>query len=271
MGNRRKSTDAVRDVQEFKLVSESSLKKLVADAIKDRESQQEVEINALKAEILEIKASQEFLSSQYDNLKAENDSLRQANEKQEKELKKLNDQSLKCEDRGVHEVEKVDAIEQYGRRQNLEIAGVKVSDNEDTNKIAIEVAKIMNVDLSPDQISTSHRLSAKRKRNNNDQDAPPPSIIVRFISRDVRNQIYSNRKLLRKADLSKFSVENTTAIFVNENLTQTRKRLFWKAKQRVKEHQYKYIWTTNGNVFVKKSDEANLLMIKNELDLDLIC
>ena len=128
------------------------------------------------------------------------------------------------------------------------------------------------VELSADQISTSHRLPAKPKRNNNDQaDAPPPSIIVRFISRDVRNKIYENRKLLRNADLSKFSVDDTKAIFVNENLTHNRKRLFWKAKQMAKANQFKYIWTANGKILVKKSDEANSLLIKNEHDLGSIC
>ena len=136
---------------------------------------------------------------------------------------------MEFEGRGVKEEEKVDAIEQYGRRQNLEITGIKVRDGEDTNKIVVEVAKLMNVETLCGSISTSHRLPTKPKRNNNDQaDAPPPappSIIVCFISRDVRNKIYENRKLLRNADLFKFSVDDTKAIFINENLTHNRKKI----------------------------------------------
>ena len=33
---------------------------------------------------------------------------------------------------------------------------------------------------------------------------------------------------------------------------------------------YRYIWTTNGNIFAKKSDDEITLAIKNDLDLNLI-
>ena len=55
MGNRRKSTGAVRHVDELKLVSENSIKKLIADAMKVWVAQHEVETASLKAELLEIK------------------------------------------------------------------------------------------------------------------------------------------------------------------------------------------------------------------------
>jgi len=126
----------------------------------------------------------------------------------------------------------VDALDLYGRRQNLELAVIPVKDSENTNDLIIEVAKMVNVNLSSDQISTSHRLPAQPKRvdlksatplkNTNTDESPAepiPSIIVRFLSRDTRNQIYGNRKLLRQADLKNFSVSDTSNIFIKENLT----------------------------------------------------
>ena len=100
---------------------------------------------------------------------------------------------------------KVDALEQYGRRLNLEIAGVPVKDNENTNDIVVEVAKLANVEITKDQISTFHRLAAKPKRNAIDQAArSPPPIIVRFINRDIRNRLYANRQNLRIANSKHF-------------------------------------------------------------------
>jgi len=70
---------------------------------------------------------------------------------------------LKCESKdlkleGNKEVQKVDALEQFGRRQNLEIIGVLEQRGENTNKIVTEVAKLLDVELLPSHISTSHRL-----------------------------------------------------------------------------------------------------------------
>ena len=70
-------------------------------------------------------------------------------------------------------MEKLNRLEQYGRRQNLEIVGNPVQDGENTN-------------LTPEQISTSHRLPAKNPENLS------PIIIARFTNRDVRNKIYAN-------------------------------------------------------------------------------
>ena len=46
-----------------------------------------------------------------------------------------------------------------------------------------------------------------------------PPIIDRFVSRDVRNNVYFNKKLIRTAGLKNFPVESTSSIFINENLT----------------------------------------------------
>ena len=121
-----------------------------------------------------------------------------------------------------------------------------------TNEIKIKVAKMLNVSLSLDQISTSHRLQTRLKPKNSEPAASPP-IIVRFLSRDVRNQLYANRKLARTANLQEFSLQGAENIYINENLTQSRKKLFWHAKQKAVYSNFKFYWTVNGNVYARLS------------------
>ena len=103
-------------------------------------------------------------------------------------------------------MEKLDRLEQYGRRQNLEIVGIPVQDGKKTNAIVIEVAKLLDVNLTPEQISTSHCLPAKNRENLS------PPIIARFRNRKVRNKIYANRKATRTASLVNFSAPGTEKI-----------------------------------------------------------
>ena len=70
---------------------------------------------------------------------------------------------------------------------------------------------------------TSHRLPVRNKSKVQGKISTPP-IIASFINRDTRNQIYANRKLTRSLDLTEFSVEGITHLYVNENLTQHRKK-----------------------------------------------
>ena len=225
--NRRKTADLQKAEEEMNL-DYNNVKLIIAEAVKVYESKHEEEVNMLKAELVVVKNSQQFLSCKYDDLQEECNRLKLSNKQQEEEIKKLETQSMQLEDHGLKEEEKVDAIEQYGRRQNLEIAGIPLKDGENTNKIVAEVAKMVDVDLAPDQISTSHRLPAKPKTSGNNDNKPtaPPPIIVRFVSREIRNRIYGNRQLLRKTDLTKISVNGSQNIYINENLTRTRKRLF---------------------------------------------
>ena len=257
--------------------TEDKIKELIQEALKSHEKGYIEEINALKAEIIELKNSQQFLSAQYDQLKTNYDKLKATNKNQVTELHNLKSQSAAIEAHNSKEAEKLDAIEQYGRRQNLEIKGVPFHEGEDTKKIAIEVAKLLNTTLSPNDISTSHRLPARNGSSKSSKtsmspkdDNPPSSIIVRFVNRDVRNRMYHNRQMTRNMDLNQFCVKGTQQIFINENLTHTRKQLFWKTKQKAKEAKFQFFWTNNGNIYVKKSEMTDPILIKNDGDLNLI-
>ena len=127
------------------------------------------------------------------------------------------------------------------------------------------------IEVTPDQISTSHRLPTRRTRHeNNSTKTFLPPIIVKFVNRDARNKIYANRKLTRDLDCNNFSVYGTKSVFINENLTRPRKKLLWMTKQKAQLADYKYLWTSNGNIFVRKSEETDALAVKTNDDLRLI-
>ena len=115
------------------------------------------------------------------------------NQVQEKEIATLKSQAAELQEQSVKESVKLDDIEQYGRRQNIEIVGVPMRDGEDTNAIVREVGNLLNVEVLPCHISTFHRLPVNPKNTN-------PSIIARFVNRDIRNKLFADRKLLRSID-----------------------------------------------------------------------
>ena len=93
----------------------------------------------------------------------------------------------------------------------------------------------------------------------------PDSSIVMFV-----NELYYNRKLANNLDRKGFSVEGTQRIFIYENLTQARKKLFWMVKQKAKLADYKDFLTMNLTIYTRKHNDSNALIIKGEKDLDLI-
>ena len=155
------------------------------------------EINALKVELLELKSSQEFVCSKYESLKSEYEKLPYSRLIESKNLNSKKKQSSVLKNKQIKDVEELDAVEQDGKRQNLEKKEVPIAYREDTNKIVglVEVDKSLNVNISTDDMSTSQRLPVSTKCEKNDDSTSIP-IIVRFVTRDVCNKIYANRKLL---------------------------------------------------------------------------
>jgi len=101
----------------------------------------------------------------------------------------------------LHQLEKqVDNLEQYGRRENLEIHGVPMMQKKNTNQIVKTIAKCFDVPLDDGNISTSHRMTLmsknrpisnpiNRKQKSNSKSARQhPPLIVRFSNRDKRNE-----------------------------------------------------------------------------------
>ena len=56
-------------------------------------------------------------------------------------------------------------------------------------------------------------------------------------------------------------------LYIDENLTQSRKRLLWQTKQAARTRDYSYIWTQNEKNFVRKDENSDSVLITNKSDL----
>ena len=121
-------------VRELRIVADQkiqdSLKLLVEAAVKSFKQEYDIKMENLKSELAEVKNSQEFISRQYDQLKVEYSQLLITNEKQETEIKNLKSTAIELSSQGEKEATKLDDLEQYGRRQNLEIKKMEKKDLE---------------------------------------------------------------------------------------------------------------------------------------------
>ena len=66
------------------------------------------------------------------------------------------------------------------------------------------------------------------------------------------------------------NIKTNGNIYINECLTTENNNLFWKARNRGREKNYKYVWVKNGKIFVKKDPNAATIRVKIEKDLSKI-
>ena len=257
--NKRTSTSVEKEEITLK---KSEIEKLINEAVQTATRTLKDEMNLLKAELAEIKRSQEFIASKHDSLEAENRKLVDLNNDQKKAIIELETKNSKIEATNLVEAAKIDDLEQYDRRMNLEFEGIPHEKNENINDILVKLVNKMGVTLKTTDISTAHRLPKKASKS---QDQPPTTI-VRFMNRDKRNEIFLKRHTTKF--WNEFPIQSMEHLFVNENLTKKRKRLFWMTKQKAKSIGYKFYWTFNGTIFIRKQEGSDKIIIRKEEDLN---
>ena len=78
-----------------------------------------------------------------------------------------------------------DDLKQYTRKFNFEIHGIPEKSDEEPEDIVLDLAKLMTIDLTCDDIDITHRLNKGRKS--------PKPIIVRFSNCCSQEQMYRAR------------------------------------------------------------------------------
>ena len=156
-----------------------------------------------------------------------------------------------------------DDLEQYTRKNSLEIVGVPESCYTTTEEVVLKIANTLNVDISPNDIEISHKL--KRKEAN--------AIIAKFVSHKVKTKLYKERvklKNVKSADLfpSFASATKSNHIYINENLTNYRRHLVGIGREKKKEGVLLSVWTIDGRVFVKTSPDGAPIRIFHEEDFE---
>ena len=142
---------------------------------------------------------------------------------------------------------------------------VPFTENKNATQITLDLNEKLNVDITEEDISIAHRLPLKQGNSNLKNRRHPP-IIVHFLSKHKRNEIFAKRFYAKH--ISNFPVNQMNHLFINKNLTQRRKNLLWQAKQKVKELNYEYIWTNNGQIFVRKNENEGKILVKTDNDLN---
>lgn len=190
----------------------------------------------LKADILnQVNTATAPLYAEIDKLKAENISLKKSI----------------CEIPNI--ASKLDDLEQHSRKSCIRISGVPQSQDEDTTELVCQVAKKLNVELTPNDISVSHRLPTAKG---------PKQIIARFTHAKKRSE-------LLKATQNIKAIDGLKGINISQDLTKTRAKLAYIARNAVRAKKISKTSVRDGKVFITDNAEKKHV-VTNEYELQCI-
>ena len=151
----------------------------------------------------------------------------------------------------------------------MEICGIPESAYESTEKAVLKISEALNVAISPEDIEITHHLNRKGV----EKGIRP--IIVKFISHKAKSKLYKSRAKLKDVRVHQLFPNYSAAvsskeggrIFINENLTSSRRKVLMKANQMRKDGLLVSCWTLDGKIYIKTSPDGNPVRIYAEDDL----
>lgn len=91
-------------------------------------------------------------------------------------------------------------------------------------------------------------------------------ILLKFVSTIERDNFLAKKKRLSSDDLG-FKLTLASQVYINEHLPSSVRKLLGMTAVKRKEQDYKYLWTRNGRIFVRKSQNSDKIEILSQEDL----
>lgn len=159
--------------------------------------------------------------------------------------------------------------DQLALHNDLEISGVTEHSGESIPHITSMLINKIGVKVDERDIVEAYRAGPPRAG----QDGKPVvrSIVLRLTRRAVHQQVLSAARARRNITTADVEVAGTPRpIYINERLTKENRLLFTKARSLCKQHDWKYSWTRDGKVLVRKADGKTAFRIRGETDFDRV-
>ena len=261
--------NGAEDVFEPSEEEETSLHeiKTLLEGVQQTLLEMRTENQQMAAEITELKSSFKKHSIEISLLQTALKKEHKENEELKKSLKSLK-VKVDTQEREINELYgQQDDLEQYTRKHSLEIHGIPENLYTSTDDLVIKLGERLDVPIAREEIDISHKLYNRKNH--------PKSIIVKFINYKKKAQLYRKRTELKNVKISDLfsacsvaDVAQSTRIFINENLTQYRRKIMKKANQMKREGTIQSAWSLDGKIFVKTSPSGTPTRIYCKEDLN---
>lgn len=224
-------------------------------------SSQREEMRQLNLTMKEIKDTNKNIEASLTYLTSQNEELKQKINTLEERTRQDREYIIFLED-------KLDDMQLASRKSNFEIKGVPRTESEtkqDLLEMVVTLSETIDCKINKSDIKDIYRVRSKKP----DQKSTP--IVVETGSVLLKTDILKMAKSFNIRSKTKLCAKHLglkshadTPIFLSENLTQKASRLYFLARDLAKSKGYKFVWTSYGRVYVRKTEQSPIVLIKSE-------
>lgn len=158
--------------------------------------------------------------------------------------------------------------EQDSLINDIEIAGLPEDRGENVMQIVTLTAQKLGMNLACEDIIYAERQGPRRAYP---EELPRPRIIcVRLARRALRDQFLRVARVRRGADTDGIVNGVPTKFYVNERLSRTNRRIFYKAREEGRRQGWRYIWTREGRVYARRDHGSPAHRIRTDENISVV-
>ena len=215
----------------------------------------------LSSKFEDLKVSIDFNSSIIQDLKTTIIDLQNSNKMLQRKQDELTSENTNMKKLIVELKQDIVDLKQYSRRCNLEISNLPESENEDIKQVMSNIQKIADISFV-DNITALHRVPSFNKEK-------PKPIICQLNNKPLRDSLL---KKLRSIKISARQVNPRfpdLPVYFNEHLAPEIKNIFFHARKAKTELKFKFCWTRDGKIFLRKDESSKIFRINSLDDLNV--
>ena len=144
------------DIKQYLQSFKSDLEGISKSTVKQEIKNLVTSVSDRNKKLAEIERAQQFQSEQYDSFQNQIGHVLRINTELKRENEELNLRIRDLERKDQQRTKAIDDLEQYGRREMLEIGGIPRNNGENCEEIVIELAKKLNVNSGSSDIEACH-------------------------------------------------------------------------------------------------------------------
>lgn len=205
--------------------------------------------------------SQVFIAHQNDDMLQEFKKLRQENELLKKN-QEISNNTIKNLTSRLEDLEyKMAEMDQKELDFNININGLPNMAYEESFSTLLKIGKELEINVSDDDIVGIRKLENKKtKRCDYSFQLRNNNIRSLFLTRRMDKRIFitPSKEIVCGVD----NLPNASRIYINEHLSKFNFNLLNQAKS-LKQHGYNYIWYKFGKIFVRKTGNSNIILIRS--------
>ena len=238
------------------MIQKMSNMELRLQAIEAERSKDHNELKSLNNLVQSLQDTCKILQSNVEQLSEEKKLQEENHEKTLETISGLRRDLYKEHDKNLSLQTSIDGLDQKQRERNVRIVGFPEFEDSHSD-IRRELIQIVGESgISAESIESTARMGKRR-------DNKPRDLVVNFLTKETRDKFYALRKKTPK------DVDNKK-VYINEDLTEARAKLFFDARHMVKRKRLFGTWSQNGNIMVKVMSTDSPMVIQNHQELALL-